>query len=863
MPVSADGTTAPPPEQLPPPDTDNSFTLGDLFSIINAKSPHTGAGIDGWRYKDLQLLFSKLDKSPTLGDNAATKRGLLRLVTDITNGVHNTPELRPLLTRLRGVALRKKKGAEDIRPIGIGQLFTSIAAALLARGLETKRLLPDGVGPTELAHGVKGGTEALPHVTRAYLALNPTHVAISTDIENAFGSLYRVDAIQASKVYPHMANMVNLLYVGPTEVVYDQKTTITTDRGVTQGDPLAGILFSTKLKSAVDATLAAHPTVTIAGIADDRTLFAPIDDALDAIKTYEVELAKMGLKLQRAKTKVYAPSGRDTIAEACKAAGVEACDGFDTGGAPVGTAAFVQASLRKAVDCMSKHALDIADVYVAGVDDGVKLQDIFRIMRWCLAPGLINHLLRTTPTVAIEQQAARFDDAVYAALMKVLSVDAGDANASPATRKGALVVSRAQLLASSGGLGLTSAKDTAPSAFLGSQCLTAHIVKKLLGDGFDSASDAGIAFPELAAAFADGTLTRANDKLSLAGLLERPTKRVQKCLGRLARPGNLKAVLDSIEDPDAKAWLLNSGKEGAAFLLAWPTVGRGLSNAQFDVLLRVRLGLPIVAKLDEPVPCPRCGPTLRAGSHVPALHPDGLHVLCCREPGKGGAKGKTTCRHAHANHSLQAGLKRVANRANDEDPVRHEPPLRPIWREKPSYTEPVNASDRVKNPRGDLAVTIGPNIIVADLVIIHQSVRSCPLASSVEDALVDAAANRKQNLYNNRFDIPSGQFVPLAVAAGGRFHRATRAFIAKFVGANMPTGTASNSAEWSPMIKSLYSSRIRDVANTLSIAVARSVANSLIDGASFLRPRSPTLPHTVPATAVDDGDDAHGWGDDE
>ena len=349
--------------------------------------------------------------------------------------------------------------------------------------------------------------------------------------------------------------------------------------------------------------------------------------------------------------------------------------------------------------------------------------------------------------------------------------------------------------------------------------------------------------------------------------MERPVRRFQKCMAKRLDEAALKATIDSINDDDAKAWLLNSGGEGGAFLLAWPSSGSSLSSAQFNVLLRARLGLPIVANLDAPTPCPRCGPHIRAGHTVPLLGPDGIHVLRCSEPGRGGQRGRLTRRHEHAKFCLSKALVEVADRALDPDPVRIEPHLKPIWQQQASYVEPANARNSVKDPRGDIAVTLDGHVVIADLVVTAPSVRSCPLASSVPDAAVNAAAKNKLDLYSKRFVFSAGHFVPLAVAAGGRFHSATRSFIKRFVTANLPTGTPPAFAEWSPATKSLYAARIRDVSNALSIAIARSVANALIDGESFLLPRPASLrqpPLTAVVGATADGDDDSddlGWAD--
>ena len=56
-----------------------------------------------------------------------------------------------------------------------------------------------------------------------------------------------------------------MLYGATNEVIYLKEVatlSLTVSVGVTQGEPLASLLYSTALCHAIDATLIAHPTVT-------------------------------------------------------------------------------------------------------------------------------------------------------------------------------------------------------------------------------------------------------------------------------------------------------------------------------------------------------------------------------------------------------------------------------------------------------------------------------------------------------------------------------------------------------------------------------------------------------------------------
>ena len=153
--------------------------------------------------------------------------------------------------------------------------------AIAVRAKDVTKRIPSGVGPTELMHGISGGTEAAVHTVRALLALNPSWVVCKTDIQNAFNAVCRKWVLAAAQTYPTLVPLAKMIYGDTTKVVYDNSgdpLEIMAAMGVTQGDPLASILYSTALRHAVDATLALHKKVVIVGIADNVVRQA-LDDA--------------------------------------------------------------------------------------------------------------------------------------------------------------------------------------------------------------------------------------------------------------------------------------------------------------------------------------------------------------------------------------------------------------------------------------------------------------------------------------------------------------------------------------------------------------------------------------------------------
>ena len=133
--------------------------------------------------------------------------------------------------------------------------------------------------------------------------------------------------------------------------------------GVTQGEPLASLLNSTALRRAIDLTLIAHPTVTIRGIADDRIFCELTADVLAALATYATELAKSGQTLQKSKTVIYAPAGESTIDTECVAHGYATESGLVIGGAPIGSASYIQEALTTMIDAVAFKCTRIEQLF--------------------------------------------------------------------------------------------------------------------------------------------------------------------------------------------------------------------------------------------------------------------------------------------------------------------------------------------------------------------------------------------------------------------------------------------------------------------------------------------------------------------
>ena len=464
---------------------------------------------------------------------------------------------------------------------------------------DVRSLIPDAVGGTEFMHGISGGVEALPHVIRAYLATHEGHVVAKTDTANAFNSVSRPWILAASRRYPTLVALADLLYGRESTVVYSDRKSgrhvdIPFNRGANQGCPLAALLYSTSLRWAIDAVLLRCPAVTIRGVADDRFFMGPLSDVLDALDLYKSELAKQSQLLQCAKTSIYLPTtpardGRSSIAFGCAQRGYAAVTGFMVAGSPVGDLGYC---LTAVDDYFSAIALKLAAVRKLSTISSSP-QEIYRVIRHCIAPAAISYLIRTTPPEHIIAQASLFDTATFHVILSLLKVPQSDPAWDPTTSAGLIAATISHLSASAGGLGITSAAAIASTAYASSLLLTMPLIAAVLPDGY-TPDDMALLFPSVAAILSDPNRPNSLDDVTFTTLRTTAVPKVQRALIPAFLRIAIARALNLITLPAARATFLSGTGNGALWLMGRPQHGDPLSPAQFTILVKSRLLLPTV-----------------------------------------------------------------------------------------------------------------------------------------------------------------------------------------------------------------------------------------------------------------------------
>lgn len=870
-----DANSSLPPPFIAPAAAACTFTADAVRRLLHSKSPTTGAGPDGWSYKMLQDLFKALGGvSVSAGnyvDPASVLAGLHALLHDIATGVHTQPGARTWLTTLRGIALLKTSDPNgDVRPIAISPLFVSMATALAVRSDSVQARVSAGVGPTELMHGVSGGVEAIAHIVRAYLGLHPDHVVAKTDTANAFNSVSRTWILAAARQYfPELAPLADILYGGSSYVTYSDRSsgysfTVTSPRGVNQGCPLASLLYSTALRTAIDVTLSRHPAVTIRGVADDRFFMGPLNDVLDALDTYRSELVKQGQRLQPSKTIIHMSStptcdGTAVITDQCAARGYKADRGFLAAGSPIGDRQHCTELLRGIFADIAKKLAAVRELQ----HSKAKKQDLYRAIRMSIAPASFNYLLRTTPPDIITAQAQAFDDDVYQAILDVFGVPPGDALRSPLTPGGEILYARVHLHVADGGAGIPTAAATANGAYLASLLLTMPIIKNALGDDFSAAAATAL-YPDLAALLANPTRPDFLAETSLDSLFAAPVPKAQRILNAARRPDALLRTLTLLTQVRDRALLISS--RNATWLSNPPRRGPPLSDAQWSIRSRMHLGLQTVIGWSGIIRCPKCSDCISNTRQVlsdaaTALYPDGSHCFGCQGNGENGAKGRATKSHTSVLFALIDIFKRFGGTGSqsarepfvsDVDPRVDGARRGDLLFHREANGVPVLIDLVIATPTSLANLASLASVSIPSLACNLSASRpglgftpgaaaatatALPPPPTLPIGYAGIAANTafmaKRANYSKIAGFNLASLVPFAMESCGHIHPASWSYL-KSVIKNGLSDDPSKELVWTAQNRAIYADRVFEARSILSVALARTTAISLLAGATTL-----------------------------
>ena len=586
----------------PQPTADQSLQVDsvEVARAIQSFPCGSAGGPDGLRPQHLKDMIGQ-----SAGSGAPR---LLRALTSFVNLVlegSTAPSARPLFFGASLVALNKPGGG--VRPIAIGCTLRRLASK--CAGSHIAEAMGATLAPLQLGYGTPLGAEAVVHAARRFLHnLQPDHLILKLDFENAFNSIRRDKMLtavreRAPEIYP----LVHSAYSAHSALFFGGES-LQSAEGIQQGDPLGPLLFCLTVH---DTILDLHSTFR-AFYLDDGTLGGSVEEVLQDLAFVERAAAELGLHLNHDKSELICTNSSTREAVLSVAPRLRPVDSGAATllGSPIGSATEVDNTIRS-----KREFLKVM---------GDRLQylhphDALCLLRHAFALPKMLYVLRTSPCF-LSSELENFDLLLRSLLGSITNLNLLDNDAA---------WTQASLPVWSGGLGIRSVTQLAPSAFLASAAGSSSLVSQLLPSTLrlvpDPFQSDAIVLWKARHDEAPPTGTASTQQKSW------DTPVVNAAFNRL---------LESAPDERSQARLRAAQrKESGAWLNALPlsAIGLRMDGETIRIAMGLRLGVPLCL----PHMCQHCG------SEVDSL---GTHGLSCYK-----SQGRHP-RHASVNGLIQRHL---------------------------------------------------------------------------------------------------------------------------------------------------------------------------------------------------------------
>ena len=360
--------------------------------------------------------------------------------------------LAPFLAGATLTALPKKD--DDIRPVAVGEVWRRLTAKYLCSSYKEQAcsfFFPQQIGVAQNL-----GTEIGLETARQWVNRNSNNLSailVKIDFSNAFNCVSRQAFLeQCRHHFPGLSRWAEWCYARPSNLYFGPET-ISSEKGVQQGDPIGPLLFALALQPLLlelDKGRSEHGLQLVYSYLDDLILAGDQQQVARAFHFLKGAASQMGLEFNTSKCEVIPAAGRNaTIRKDLFPNSVIYQDdgNFELLGGPIGSEDFCNQHTQKRVDKASEllNALgELPDPQVA-----------LTLLRNCASFGKLVYSLRVVPHFKHSKALRNFDNAVRDCIESFLCCSFTDSEWA-----------LARLSTKMGGLGLRNTELHSPAAFI-------------------------------------------------------------------------------------------------------------------------------------------------------------------------------------------------------------------------------------------------------------------------------------------------------------------------------------------------------------------------------------------------------------
>jgi hypothetical protein len=424
-----------------------------VLKAIRSFPAGSAGGPDGFRPQHLLELITCKDTS------AALLSAVTALVNMLLRG-RCAQEIVPYLFGGNLTALVKKTGG--IRPIAVGYFWRRLTAKCANTFAAIK--LASYFSPIQLGVGVPGGCEAAIHACRRYMESMPAdHVIVKLDFSNAFNCIHRDAMLHAVRQHiPEIYSFCHLAYNDNTVLKFGNSS-IMSQEGCQQGDPLGPLLFCVTIQPMLQSL----SSDLVIGYMDDITLGGPESTVASDVSIIKTGGEHVGIHLNIPKCEQITKRSGTTTAPIDQFVHVTT-DNAMLLGAPLSSGTAMTSALEKRLIELNRAS---SRLRLLTSHDALVL-----LRASCGAPKLL-HTLRASPCVN-NSLLLEIDFVLRQCLCDIANVNISDNQWI-----------QASLPVSAGGLGVRSVSAIALSAFLASESSTQLLQTSLLERKYHDITD--------------------------------------------------------------------------------------------------------------------------------------------------------------------------------------------------------------------------------------------------------------------------------------------------------------------------------------------------------------------------------------